>query len=333
MNTRTHHGFTLVELLVVIAIIGILIGITLPAVQLSRESARRVSCLSRIGQVGTAVLNYELANGYFPVGTIEPSGGPIENTPTGKHVGWIAQILPHLGESGTASHLDLDQGVYAPVNDPVRRIGLVTLTCPSDPSPRGQSLSTHSRPGSNYAGCHNGTESSIDADNDGMFILGSAVTASDVTDGLGNTILLGEKGIDQDDLGWLSGTRATLRNTGTSLQPPARRTAQEREKQRGREPAFVWVKEAPSDAEVAAQDEPRDAPATPPVPRLSIHEDPAVRQYVGGFQSEHLTVVNFVLADGSAHGISRTIDANVLRQLGSRNDGELLTGGPSRVAR
>ena len=39
-----RHGFTLVELLVVIAIIVVLVSITVPAVQATRESARKMQC-------------------------------------------------------------------------------------------------------------------------------------------------------------------------------------------------------------------------------------------------------------------------------------------------
>jgi prepilin-type processing-associated H-X9-DG protein len=70
---------------------------------------------------------------------------------------------------------------------------------------------------SNYAGCHHDLEAPIDADNHGVLFLNSRIARRDVTDGPAHTIYVGEKRVEPDDLGWMSGTRATLRNTGTPI--------------------------------------------------------------------------------------------------------------------
>lgn len=68
MIRNPARAFTLVELLVVIAIIGVLIAILLPAVQASREAARRLECKSRLKQISLAMLNHESAHGHLPTG-------------------------------------------------------------------------------------------------------------------------------------------------------------------------------------------------------------------------------------------------------------------------
>jgi prepilin-type processing-associated H-X9-DG protein len=63
-------------------------------------------------------------------------------------------------------------------------------------------------------------EAPIAGTNNGVFFHNSAITPKTIRDGLSQTIFLGEKAIDisgQPELGWMSGTRATLRNTGNGL--------------------------------------------------------------------------------------------------------------------
>lgn len=58
MNRSHFRAFTLIELLVVIAIIAILAAILFPVFAQAREQARKISCLSNIKQLGTAIAMY-----------------------------------------------------------------------------------------------------------------------------------------------------------------------------------------------------------------------------------------------------------------------------------
>ncbi|WP_442483709.1 DUF1559 family PulG-like putative transporter [Aeoliella sp. SH292] len=207
MNTK-QRAFTLVELLVVIAIIGILVALLLPAVQAAREAARRSQCINNVRQIVLGIHNYELAYDHLPVGTTNDTG-PIENKPPGHHMSWLARVLPYLGEQNRAAALDMKLSAYHTRNDPVRQTSFSLIMCPSYP---GEDL-----PVSIYAACHNDREAPINEDNNGSFILNRKLTLDDIKDGASYTIFVGEKQIDEYDLGWLSGTPATLRNAGFAI--------------------------------------------------------------------------------------------------------------------
>jgi prepilin-type N-terminal cleavage/methylation domain-containing protein len=202
---RRRNGFTLVELLVVIAIIGVLVSLLLPAVQAAREAARRLSCQNNITQLLLAVHNYEGAYRAYPAGTIEPMG-PIQNRPVGYHHNWLSALLPFSEQAVVQRNIDFSVGVYAPPNLTVRNADVPLLSCPS--------VWASGAPTSDYAGCYGDQDAPIDVNSTGVFILNRRLRYDELKDGSASTLFLAEKWSDSYDLGWMSGTRATLRNTG-----------------------------------------------------------------------------------------------------------------------
>ncbi len=202
---RSRPGFTMLELMIVMAIIAVLIALLLPAIQSAREAARRAQCSGNMAQLGLAFANYVATHSVLPPGVVNDKG-PIQNLPRGYHHSWVVQILPFVGQVNTYNHFNLQSSVYAVANDTVAGIHISTLICPSSP------LSGHI----NYAGCHNDVDASIDSNNHGVLYLNSRVRYDEIVDGTNQTILLGEI-TDAATLGWVSGTRSTLRNTGVPL--------------------------------------------------------------------------------------------------------------------
>jgi prepilin-type N-terminal cleavage/methylation domain-containing protein len=294
MQSRHRTGFTLVELLVVIAIIGVLVALLLPAVQAAREAARRMQCTNNLCQLILAVQNYELTFRVYPPGTINDTG-PIQNVPEGYHHNWLTQLLPYIEEQVIYNHVDFKVGVYDNKNLPARQTPIRILQCPTDAGGSNDLWLT------NYAGCHNDVEAPINTDNRGVFFLNSSVRPLDVSDGVSHTLFISEKLITQKvvdalpDFGYMSGTRSTLRNTGTQINVEATNLRRS------------------GDFQIPLEQDANAAAAGPIDPKL----------YVGGYSSYHPGVVNAAFGDSSVRVLSENTSPQVLKQLADRADGQL----------
>jgi prepilin-type N-terminal cleavage/methylation domain-containing protein len=293
VSRRDRLAFTLIELLVVIAMMSVLVALLLPAVQMAREAARRSYCKNNLMQLALALQQYQEAFERLPPGTVNPTG-PIKSEEKGYQVSWITQVLPHLGESNVYQSFDFNHGAYSLENAAVRAVLLPVLVCPSDPS-AGRSAAV---PSSNYAGNHHDREAPIDVDNNGVLFLNSSIRREDIPDGTSNTVFLGERtlvipGLTKgSELGWVSGTAATLRNA-------------------------QWT----ANYAQAVQNLPGSRSAQPPSGKPPI--DP--RLLVGGFDSRHTGGAQFAMGDTSVRFLNGSIASWLLVALFNRADGSTLT--------
>ncbi len=226
---RRPTAFTLIELLVVIAIIGMLVGLLLPAVQQAREAARRSTCQNKLKQIGLAMHSYYDGNGHLPAGlslTPDPTKSPWEHRSLARRFGWGFFILPYLEETalydrhaGLLVDPDAQMPPTWPNNPPnglERKIEI--YSCPSDPD-----LPQHIRwyGTSNYVGCygrtheHRGQGVSNFSGVSCVLYATSAVQFKEITDGLSQTILVGE--VSSQQRHWLNGVGGSWPGDPNSL--------------------------------------------------------------------------------------------------------------------
>ena len=170
VRSRRKNGFTLIELLVVIAIIAVLIALLLPAVQQTREAARRSQCQNNLKQIGLALHNYLDANRVFPQGACQ-ARNPGEDGIIGQTMprdqepgwGWGAFILPYLDQGNLYNQLNLGSTSFYSLlqnNLPLAQIPLSVFRCPTSVAPEintQQSLTTSAFPVNGSANIYGAT--------------------------------------------------------------------------------------------------------------------------------------------------------------------------------
>lgn len=115
---------TLIELLIVIAIIALLLHLTLPAVQASRERARKVTCENNLKQLALAAQSHLDTHKFFPTGgwsrayLADPQRGYGREQPGS----WLFGLLDYVEEGSMRTAAAQDKLTTYPLGN-----GLVSL--------------------------------------------------------------------------------------------------------------------------------------------------------------------------------------------------------------
>lgn len=284
-NCRT--GFTLVELLVVIAIIGILVALLLPAVQMARESARRVHCQNNLKQIGIATTLFHDTHGHLP----PPKAGKV--SATSDHGSTLVLLLPYLEEGSLYATYDINKPISDPVNRPVTTHTIETYVCPTMQPP----VEGASGGGEPYGYGSYLISTRVDYlpfINNGAFDNVTdkpyRLSMRHITDGLTKTFLLGEINYPFGDVERLP----------SADNPPAA----------GRGGAFAWAQ----GYWVLAWG--HMASSTPQFFNNNDRHAPAITYRA--FRSDHPEGVNFVLLDGSVSFIATDSDPEIRRAMVTR---------------
>jgi len=324
---RRLRGFTLIELLVVVAVIGTLLGMLLPAVQASREAARRLQCVNHLRQLGLAAHGYHESHGEFPAGLDQFEAS---SSPRYRGTSVFTFLLPYLERGQLLADWDYDFPLKNSQGGLAARTAtaLPILLCTSD------DLSDKPivRNGRYYAmtsyGGNGGTQSFDPAlaTCDGIFHTTgpaseprpnqSTVSLFMITDGTSHTVLFGERYHEDGRFETFA-----ARGWTDSLDSIGRWAAIGGRKSIGDVTMSALV---PINYQMPV-DFDRRAAAMPPISSsgdFSIHE----QRRVCAFGSGHSGGANFAMADGSARFFDESIPLDTLQALCTRAGNEVTRG-------
>lgn len=317
-----RSGFTLIELLVVIAIIAILLGLLLPAVQKVREVAARIKCANNLHQIGLALHQYHDINGHMPpaytanipkIPILTNGNQPdaIDFPPPDSFLipqspgwGWASYLLPFLEQANLYNQIDFKMTVDGLGGWNIRTVVQRVYICPADRHTGVFRVPTYGKKldieaaSNSYAACFGAGKypplGQFPDRGNGAFILNREYQFANVTDGLSNTIGIGERGALFAQVPW-----AGVVNGGTVQTTPG---------------APVYRSGTfPAPAMVMAR-----------IGGLPLN-DPFSEPY--DFFSPHPGLVQFLFLDGSVHALTNGTSIDVLTALATISGGEPVADG------
>jgi prepilin-type N-terminal cleavage/methylation domain-containing protein len=298
LSSRRRRGFTLVELLVVIAIIGVLVALLMPAIQASREAARRRVCGNNLKQIGLALHMHVAAFGTYPAGYV--SELLPDHDDAGPGWAWGVKLLPFIEQ--TAMYKDVD--VKKKIEDsPVRLQSAPIFVCPSDAEL--EPIIDVPRKSSDGVVCQIAAASYVASagtvrptclicrDNfDGVFGRNRPVAPKELLDGSSHTLAAGERAYQ-----WASATM-------WGVVPDSKLPDHQQPGKYAAGPAYVLgttfkdgfnIEEVPED------------------------DNNMLNTYAESFGSMHPGGCYFVLCDGSVQFVFDTVDPGVMNALATRD--------------
>jgi prepilin-type N-terminal cleavage/methylation domain-containing protein len=303
-RSRTRAAFTLIELLVVIAVIGVLVALLLPAVQQSREAARRSECSNHLKQISLAIHNFEDAQQALPSSRLGP-----------QHATWFVQILPYIEQGNLYNSWNIANTYYLqPTTARTTQVG--AFSCPSR---RSSMLSTqfevsstglpdtrqypgilgdYAANGGQFAGAIvdnplcNGVMCQAESQLTGDQVVEtkSQTRLRDILDGTSHTFLVGEKHVPRSKYG----------QSGPS-----------------------W-----GDGAIYNGDFPRNYNRIAGLPKFNLGQGPNDLDgpWHCKFGSDHPGICQFAFTDGHVAALKNSTDMTILNRLAVRNDGQIVEG-------
>jgi prepilin-type N-terminal cleavage/methylation domain-containing protein/prepilin-type processing-associated H-X9-DG protein len=330
-----RSGFTLFETMVVVSVIGLLIALTLPAVEASREAARRAQCGNNLKQIGLALHSYEVSNRSFPLNWGELRVDPIHGQP------WHIYSRPYSALTRLLAELD-QQPLYAAINFSVETYprgrgsdflapqnltafatALAVFLCPSDGAVGPSPFACNYR-GNYGAGPEPGTTQETYDSGNGFYTFPGVLGPQNFPDGLSHTVAYSERLRGTGQVGGLAPARdfgnimvadyCIYRDANYAL--ACCKLAATQNFPAYRRGGFTWFY---GDFECTAYNHAQE-------PNGRIPDALADFSWVGiaTARSLHPGGVNGLMADGSVRFFQSSIHREVWRALGTRNGGELV---------